>query len=267
MYPAEIARTLGLYQQSVYFCVRRLLKDGLIEIERSEVVKGAVARYYRPTSPAFGVELPSEEKNLPLPSQIDVGSKLERFFRGFIKDEIFDGVIVVGSPEPHGPFRATARDGHYAAQLAFLLGRLSRMPPDFFVRLDVDIRTEKKEGENLILIGGPGTNLVTESVNAFLPIRFTEDNYWRGLVKGDTVLQSSERDGIIAKIRNPFREGKTILVLAGNRHIGTKSCVIALTQFHTQVLEGYEDQEEWAVLVRGYDLDGDGKIDSAEVLH
>lgn len=266
MYPAEIARDLGLNQQRVYYYIHHLQEGGLIKVERTASVRGAVARYYRPTYHAFGVEMPSEEKNLPLSKEIDVESKLERLFNGFVTKGAFDGLIVVGSPEPHGPFKAAARDGHYAVQLGFLLGQLCRLPADFVARLDVDIRMEKKEEENLILIGGPGTNLVTASINRHLPIRFAEENYWRGLVKGSGQVYGGERDGLIAKIRNPLNKEKNIIALAGNRHIGTKSCVIALTRFYEQVLDSYRGQDEWAVVIRGFDMDGDGKVDSVEVV-
>ncbi|MBI2184553.1 MAG: winged helix-turn-helix transcriptional regulator [Thaumarchaeota archaeon] len=266
MYPVEIAKSLNLYPQTAYYYIRHLLKAGLIKVDRTKMIKGAVARYYTPTYPAFSIEMPSEEQVLPLSSQVNINPKLETFLGGFVKNGVFDGLIVVGSPEPHGPFKATARDGHYAVQVGFFLGRFCKLPSDFIVKLDVDLRTERREGENLILIGGPGTNLVTEGVNRFLPTRFVEENYWKGLIKATGSLYSSERDGLIAKIRNPFQEDKSIIILAGNRYIGTKSCVIALTLFDQQVLRSYDGQDTWSVVVRGYDLDGDGKVDSVEVL-
>ena len=51
-------------------------------------------------------------------------SHLQKFFKEFIDNGIFDGKIVVGSPQPHGPFKTSARDGHYAAHLALFLGAI-----------------------------------------------------------------------------------------------------------------------------------------------
>ena len=48
----------------------------------------------------------------------------------------FDGLIIVGSPNPHGIFKTSARDGHYAIQLAFFLGNVCNLPSGFVVKLD-----------------------------------------------------------------------------------------------------------------------------------
>ncbi|MCP8320975.1 MAG: winged helix-turn-helix transcriptional regulator, partial [archaeon] len=58
MYPAEIAKSLKVYEQKVYYHVKQLHKIGLLSIERKESIKGALAKYYKVTHPAFGVELP-----------------------------------------------------------------------------------------------------------------------------------------------------------------------------------------------------------------
>src|SRR4030067_873445 len=83
-----------------------------------------------------------------------------------------EGKIVVGSPTPHGPFKTSARDGHYAAHLTFFLGQFAKMPTEFAIKLDVDVTAEKEEKNNLILVGGPGTNLLTQEINEYLPVRF-----------------------------------------------------------------------------------------------
>ncbi|MCP8313939.1 MAG: hypothetical protein H3Z53_06160, partial [archaeon] len=235
-------------------------------IERKESIKGALAKYYKVTHPAFGVELPFGERRLNLSGLAFIDEKIISFFNEFLNLNTFEGCIVVGSPEPHGPYKASARDGHYAVQLAFFLGQFSKMPNNFVVKLDADVRAEKEEKNNLILIGGPGTNLITADVNKHLPTKFNEQNYWAGLVDAQGRVFNSDHDGLIAKIPNPYDEKKTIVVLAGLRYIGTKSAVIAITNFAKEILKNYNGEKTWAIVIRGFDLDGDGKVDSVEVI-
>jgi Ca2+-binding EF-hand superfamily protein len=48
--------------------------------------------------------------------------------------------------------------------------------------------------------------------------------------------------------------------------VGTKACVLALTNFWEKTLKNYKGNEAFAKVVQGFDLDGDGKVDSIEVL-
>src|SRR5215510_4729028 len=109
-----------------------------------------------------------------------------KFFENFVSGNDFKGLLVVGAPDPHGPYKSSARDGHYAVHLAFFLGRITgAIPPEFIVKLDADAKAEKVlAGNNLISIGGPGTNIVTAEFNRYLPIKFDEKNFWSGLVDG-----------------------------------------------------------------------------------
>jgi len=272
MYPLEIARKLGAHEQKVYYHIRRLAEAGLIRVVREEERQGATAKYYRATFPSFGVELPFGRRAFRRVSLPSVDERTERFLRPYVGDGRFDGKIVVGSPDPHGPFRARARDGHYASYLALFLGRFVELPEDFVVRLDVDVKAEKDEGNNLILVGGPGTNLLTQEVNEHLPIRFNMMPSKHGFLLGGLVSEGTGRVytgdsvGLIARIVNPWNRGKVVTVLAGNKAVGTKSCVIALTRFWAETLKNFEGQERFATVVQGFDLDGDGKIDSIDVL-
>ncbi|MGQ9718963.1 MAG: ArsR family transcriptional regulator [Nitrososphaerales archaeon] len=266
MYSAEIARSLKTHEQKIYYHMRQLRKMGLLSIDRKEFIKGAMAKYYRVTHPAFGVELPFGERKLSFTSLAFMNEEILSFFDEFLHSGTFEGRIVVGSPEPHGPYKASARDGHYAVQLAFFLGRFGKMPSDFVVKLDADVKAEKEEKNNLVLIGGPGTNLITADVNRHLPIRFDERNYWAKLLNAQGRTYNGDHDGIVAKISNPYDEEKSIIVLAGLKYIGTKSAVIAITNFSKEVLKNYHGERVWATVIRGFDLDGDGKVDSIEVL-
>ncbi len=271
MYPLEIAKQLGMQEQKVYYHIRKLHQAGAIQITHEERKKGPTAKYYRTVSPAFGIELQGGYKpikNLCLPS---ISENLSGFFKEFLNEGTFDGKIVVGSPQPHGPFKTSARDGHYAAHLALFLGQFTQLPTEFAVKLDVDVKAEKEEKNNLILVGGPGTNLLTQEINEHLPIKFlmqsTEHGFMLGGLSSKKTGQTyvSDMSGLIAKIVNPWDNTKRIIVLAGNKAVGTKACVIALTNFWKKTLEKYKDEDTFAVVITGYDLDGDGKVDSIEV--
>jgi len=272
MYPIEIARELKVHDQKVYYHIRKLVKAGIVKVVREEMRKGAIAKYYKVSFPAFGVELPFGHRRIKTISVPVMDEKMKQFFSPFLKDSSFDGKIVVGSPDPHGPFKARARDGHYASYLTLFLGQFVDLPEDFAIKLDVDVKAEKEEGSNLILVGGPGTNLITEEINEFLPIRFNMMPTEQGFLLGGLVSErtrnvyTSDTIGVIAKIVNPWDKEKRIIALAGNKAVGTKACVIALTKFWMNVLKDFSDKEKFATVIQGFDLDGDGKVDSVEVL-
>jgi hypothetical protein len=56
------------------------------------------------------------------------------------------------------------------------------------------------------------------------------------------------------------------MVLAGNKAVGTKACVLALANFWKKTLQEYRGEGDFATVIQGFDLDGDGKVDSVEVL-
>ena len=271
MYPMEVARKLKLHEQKVYYHIRKLTKAGAIKVVKEEEKKGATAKYYRATFPAMGVELPFGYQKINKFPTVNINEKMQQFLNPFIKDKNFDGKIVVGSPDPHGPFKAKARDGHYAAYLTFFLGQFVNLPEDFAIKLDVDVKAEKEESNNLIVMGGPGTNLITQEFNEFLPIRFNMIPSDHGFLLGGLVSEKTQQVytadsmGVIARIPNPCNKEKTVIVLAGNKAVGTKACVLALTKFGDKTLKKFGNQK-FAVVIQGFDLDGDGKVDATEVL-
>jgi DNA-binding transcriptional ArsR family regulator len=272
MYPLEIARQLGIHEQKVYYHIRKLAKAGAITVQREEKKKGATAKYYKTVSPAFGIEFPRGYKTIPSLSLIGLEKQVQEFFKEFVDEKgAFEGKIVVGSPAPHGPFKTSARDGHYAAHLALFIGQFAKMPADFAVKLDVDVNAEKEEKNNLILVGGPGTNLLTQEINEYLPIRFIMQSSDEGFLLGGLSSKQTSRVytadvvGLIAKIVNPWDTTKRIVVLAGNKAVGTKACVLALANFWKKTLQEYHGGDTFAAVIQGFDLDGDGKVDAIEV--
>lgn len=65
---------------------------------------------------------------------------------------------------------------------------------------------------------------------------------------------------------DPRDNAKRVIVLAGNKAVGTKACVLALTNFWKETLKSYKGEDTFARVIQGFDLDGDGKVDSIEVL-
>jgi DNA-binding transcriptional ArsR family regulator len=271
MYPLEIARQLGIHEQKVYYHIRKLVKAGAITVAREENKKGAIAKYYKTVSPAFGIEFAEGYKPVQNICTLSIDEPLQNFFREFLDNGFFNGKIVVGSPQPHGPFKTSARDGHYAAHLALFMGQFVKMPSEFAVKLDVDVKVEKEEKNNLILVGGPGTNLLTQEINDHLPIKFIMHSSDQGFLLGGLTSKitgrtyTSDGAGLIAKIVNPWDPTKRIIVIAGNKAVGTKACVLALTNFWKKTLQRFDNKENFAVVIQGFDLDGDGKVDSIEV--
>jgi DNA-binding transcriptional ArsR family regulator len=273
MYPLEVAKKLGVHEQRVYYHIRKLAKAGAIKVVREEEKKGAVAKYYKAVSLAFGIELPHGYRTIQSVSFLSMDERIRGFFNGFLREDCeFKGKIVVGSPTPHGPFKTSARDGHYASFLTFFLGQFSKMPDEFTIKLDVDVKAEKEEKNNLILVGGPGTNLLTQEANEYLPIRFNMQPSEQGFLFGGLMSEktlcvyTADSIGLIAKIVNPWDKTKRVMVLAGNKAVGTKACVLALTKFWKKTLKGYSGEDTFARVIQGFDLDGDGKVDSIDVL-
>jgi DNA-binding Lrp family transcriptional regulator len=264
LYSREIAARLNVREQTVYYHVRKLLSLGLLKVYSTESVRGALAKKVQASSQ--GLAYIYEKGSLsPLPST-STPDALRTFFSEFIHDGSFQGYVVVGSPEPHGKFRASARDGHYATQLAFFIGSIAVPSSSFAVKLDTDTKLEMSYLDNLVLIGGPATNQITAEVNPSLPVKFDETNYWAGLLDEKGRRFSNDTDALIAKVRNPFNPDRYVVVIAGIRHVGTKAAVIALTQQADELLGEYKGGEPFACIIRGFDQDGDGKVDRADLI-
>lgn len=273
MYPMEVAKKLKVHEQKVYYHVRKLARAGVVKVVREEEKKGAVAKYYKASFPALGVELPFGYRKVKTISVPSIDERMKQFLSPLLREDgTFDGKIVVGSPDPHGPFKARARDGHYASYLTLFLGQFVDLPKDFAIKLDVDVKAEKDENNNLISVGGPGTNLITQEVNEFLPIRFNMMPSKHGFLLGGLVSEktrnvyTADTIGVLARITNPWNKEKRIIVIAGNKAVGTKACVLALAKFWKEALRNFGGEEEFATVIQGFDLDGDGKVDSIEVL-
>jgi DNA-binding transcriptional ArsR family regulator len=264
-YPAEIARALGVHHQTAYYHVGRLEKAGLITRVKSQVIRGGEANLFALSSDGYAVEFPVKGERMPNIATASRSRALGRFFLEFIADGELDAWIVVGSPTPHGAGETQARDGHYAVQLGFALGQFVRLPERFPVKLDVDMKAEKLLGSNLIIVGGPRTNVVAEELNPSLPIRFKQGGFWGSITDEAGRLYNSELDAIVAKVRNPWNREKSCVLAAGLTGAGTKAAIIGICNQAESLFQGYI-RGDFVCVLRGVDRDGDGKVDSVDAL-
>ena len=263
-YPAEMARSLGAHHQTVYYHIGRLEKAGLISRVRREHIRGGEANLFTLASDGYAVEFPVKGEPFPTLKSSGRSKALGRFFREFVKDGELDGWVVVGSPIQHGSAGTQARDGHYAVQLGFALGQFVNLPTKFPVKLDVDLRAERLFPSNMIIVGGPRNNVLAEELNPRLPFRFSQGG-WGSIVDNEGKSFGSELDCIVEKVRNPWDPSKTCVIAAGLTGAGTKAAIIGVCNFAEDLFKGYVGGD-FAALLRGADRDGDGKVDSVDVL-
>jgi DNA-binding transcriptional ArsR family regulator len=262
MYPIELAKELKVHEQKVYYHIRNLEACGAIKVVKEEDKQGATAKYYFVEKPAFVIKL-KELENTQKIFQLKGDSE---FLEPFIKDGQLNAMIVVGSPDPHGPEKARSRDGYYGMDLALFLGTFLNYVPKLNVKLDTEVRDSELKGNNLILIGGPRVNKTTELVNSKLPIRFEKDEQWaiKSTISGNTY--PTDESGMIVKAKSPFNPDKSILAVSGIRHSGTRAAIIAFLKHFKEIKEGnIHNRAIKAKVVEGVDLDSDGIVDDVEI--
>jgi len=262
-YPSKIAKDLKIHEQVVFYHIRNLEKSNFIKVIKREDKQGGVANYYDLVDDSFFIRFkdfrPAEKISY-------TGRKKEDFLKPFIEGGQFNALIIVGSPEPHGIQGARSKDGHYAIDLALFLGTFLNHIPKMNVKLDTEVRAADLK-KNLILIGGPVVNKITDKINDKLPIRF-DPKFKRNIHSSLTKqVYLGDNCGLILKIKNPFNPDKSVIVIAGKRFSGTKSAVVSfLTRFDDIVKGNKKNKKVLANVVEGFDSDSDGVIDSVEFL-
>ena len=260
-YPKEIAKALKVDEQKVYYHIHNLEKDGIIKVIRKEVAKGGKAKVYALAEPSFYISFKQFEETQKL---FQLKEEHKRFLEPFVQDGVLNTIIIVGSPDPHGPEKARSRDGYYGIDLALFLGTYLNYVPKLNVKLDTEVRTEDLRDNNIILIGGPVVNSITAKVNSKLAICFRENNIFSTI---SNKTYTSEETGLIVKAKNPFNHEKSMLVIAGKRFSGTRATIISFIKHFDQICQGNRNNNRiYAKVVEGIDLDSDGIVDEVDIL-
>ncbi|MEM7826982.1 MAG: helix-turn-helix domain-containing protein [Candidatus Aenigmatarchaeota archaeon] len=259
-YPKQLAKRLNMHEQKIYYHIRNLEKAGLIKKTREESIHGVSAKYYETDKPSFSLVLDE------MKPEIDY-SKGKEFLSPFIVNGNLNAIIILGSPDPHGPSKVRARDVVYGTELGLFLGMfLSNLSPNL-VKLDTEIHANDLKN-NLIIIGGPGVNCISAKINESLPIRFIEKgNRFVGIYSSiSKKIYPEEECGLIVKAKNPFEREKYLLLIAGMRAKGTKAAIISLLNYSDYIYDGNKyNPKICAKVVEGVDIDSDGIIDKIEI--
>ncbi len=263
--PMDIARALRIHEQNVYYHIRKLEKLGLIKIIRTEERVGAIAKIYSPVSSVVSFKL-FEGEHI---DDVKTRAGELKFLKPFIQNGKFNSIIVVGSPDPHGKYKSPASDGYCAIDLGMFLGQFIKDSTIPYYKLDTQVREEDLK-KNIILIGGPKTNIIADKINKKLPIYY---DYSEELLEWNIVSSLSKtvyreaQIGFITRIPNPFSEGKEILVFSGKGFRGTRAAVLAFIKHIKKVMKGNSAvPSNIANVVQGIDVDSDGIIDEVEFL-
>jgi hypothetical protein len=260
--PMDIAKKLGVHEQKVYYYTNKLKSSGLIREVKSEPRHGTIAKFYVIKDHALGIRVEGSEHTELHISNPSWNILLEPF----VSEGVLDSKIIVGSPDPHGPWKARGSDSCCAIDFALFIGAFTNGENTPNYMLDTEVR-DKDLRENLILFGGPTVNMVTKRLNDRLPIQIDTENNFDIKSKLSGKMYKDDEIGFIAIIDNPWKKGKKVLVLAGKRFPGTRSAVLAWVKSFEKVMRGNKfDRSVKASVVRGYDMSGDGVIDSAEIL-
>jgi len=263
MYPLELAKTLGVHEQKVYYHIRNLESAGYIRKVKQEARQGLLLNYYGLMKPSFFVNFGSFE---PLQKLSLFASRQRKFLSPFVEEGRLNAVVVIGSPEPHGPEKAKARDSICGMEFTLFLGTHLDHLPSMSVKLDTET-TAQDMRNNMLILGGPVVNKVCNAVNHALPIFFDKKNKWSIRSKLSGKLYTEDNCGLIVKTKNPFDRDRYLLVIGGKRFAGTRAATIAFLNFFDRLLKGNKyDSSVFANVVEGIDANSDGIIDSVEFL-
>lgn len=259
-YPSEIAEKLEISKQKSYYHFEKLKEAGLVEQDHQEKRSGGLATYYKPSNSGLILDLGGEGDKIFVPKRTE---SIVKFLNPLVEEGELNGKIVVGSPDQHGPDQVRARDGHLAAELSMKLGGYASKEKDV-VALDTEVVRDSMFDTSLVLLGGVLTNTVMKKFNPEFSARFSGESFPYHEIQTPKSKFTEEAIGLIAKTDNPKDPEASIYAVAGIRNAGTKAAVKAFKNLE-DLVESYSGGSFYAV-VRGLDMDGDGKIDDYEIL-
>jgi DNA-binding transcriptional ArsR family regulator len=262
----ELSKKLNASQQVVCYHLKELEKIGFIRLQRRERRRGAVAKYYRAEHTAIAVIASILGEQVASTEEGDLSDAGARLLAPFLTNGLFDGHVVVGSPDQHGIFKERDLGSYHASYLTFFLGSLLPLARANVLKLDTELTQQEILG-NLILVGNPRVNTIAIMMNEFLPITYE-------LGGPDMIMSTiSERtyaepqDGAIQMIQNPMNPGSRVIILAGNETVGTHAAITAFVKYTEEVAAGNAfNREIIARVVCGVDANQDGIVDDVEFL-
>lgn len=258
MYPAEIARAMGMPIQAIYYHIRLLEKAGFLEFSEYGERNGGVAKIYRASSDSFAVIINNDGWK---PTSMEK-RRVPAFLEPFVENGFFKGRLVVGSPEPHGEYKARASE-FGILELAMFMGQFATFKFPLY-SLDTQMRQEDKKLD-LIVAGGPKVNTFVAEINGLLPIRFDRKNF--EIFSKLTKKRYLGNIGTVQLVENPFNKKARILLVSGLNQHGTRAAVLAMIEKTAEIEGGNEEKRGiTAKVVEGFDGNGDGIVDSVEVL-
>ena len=261
--PMDIAKKLGVHEQKVYYYINKFKAAKLIREVRRERRHGTVAVFYQVKDYAFGFKLAKtpEKETLSITSP-----KHSKLMEPFVSQGKLNAKIIVGSPDPHGPWKARSSDSCCAIDFALFLGAFTDGTSTPNYRLDTEVREKDLRG-NLILIGGPTANMIMNKINPKLAVFVDMKHDVKIFSTLSRKSYGEDENGMVVVTENPWDKASRIMVVAGKRFQGTRAAIISLITKSEKIFAGNKfDKTLVAKVVRGYDMDGDGIIDSAEIL-
>jgi len=262
----DLAENLRTSEQVICYHLRELERAEFIRLERTEKKRGATAKYYRAEQRAITVVANAgRSETNRIGRSHSISELASRLLDPFVSEGRLNAHIVVGSPEPHGMFRAGARCGDKAIDLALFLGSLLPLTRENAARLDTDM-SQQELLRNLIVIGSPRVNTVAMMVNEWLPITYelTGQDLMLSRITNNSYTAG---EGAIQLIPNPMNHDSNVLVIAGNSDSGTRAAMIAFIKYTEEVAKGNSTNRDIiARVVNGLDLDNDSVPDEVEFL-
>jgi len=156
-----------------------------------------------------------------------------------------------------------ARDGHLATEIGFKLGNYSRKN-QLATKLDTEIVRNENYNQNMLMLGGVLTNVVSKKFNKHFPVKFTTEKFPYQQIQTPKNSYTDENIGFIAKTSNPEDHTKSIYIIAGVQSKGTQAAVRAFNNLE-EIVKDYSAGQFYAV-VKGLDLNSDGQIDDYKVI-
>ena len=258
----DIARHLEEHEQKIYYHIRRLERTGIIRLAGTEQRKSMTAKIFQLVAPAIHTKLNHAgfhvQKEHP-----KADPKVLEFLHPFVENGRLNALIVMGDPNSHGRFDASAKEGSHVVDLGFFLGSLVETLTFPHYKLDTQV-TDEDLKKNLILIGNIETNTVIEKVNEKLPVYFDLSADFSIISKKTKTRYTDPRHGLIVKGANPFNENAKMLILGG-RTRGTLASIIAVTRYAQDILKKAGENKDINVVVKGLDTDADGLLDSIKI--